>query len=136
MDETIELTADIVSAYVNKNAVPQTELPALIASVAASLAALSGSAQAPAVEKQVPRIPIKSTITPNYLISLEDGKRYKTLKRPLSRMGLTPDQYRTKWGLPSDYPMVAAAYSERRSELAKGFGLGRTAKSPKSKKRS
>lgn len=119
---TIALTADIVSAYISKNAVPKSDLPALIASVATTLAGLSTPPEPIRLE---PRIPIKNTITHNYLISLEDGKSYKTLKRPLSRAGLTPEDYIKKWGLPPDYPMVSPAYSERRSALAKEFGLGR-----------
>jgi len=105
--------------------VPAGELPALIATVADSINRLSGSIPAEP-DKPVPAVPIKKSITRDYLINLEDGKKYKSLKRVLAtRHGLTPDEYRTKWGLPSDYPMVAPGYSAARSELAKQMGLGR-----------
>ena len=119
----IDLSANIVSAYVSKNSVPLTELPALIASVHTSLAKL-GTPNEPEPVKLEPRVPIKKSITPDALISLEDGRPYKTLKRHLSKLGLTPEQYRAKWGLPPDYPMVAASYTEQRSRLAKSLGLG------------
>jgi predicted transcriptional regulator len=125
----IELTAEIVSAYVSKNPVPASELPALIASVAASLAGLvNGTAVTEPVEAQKPAVPIKKSITPEFLISLEDGKKFKSLKRALrTRYGMTPEEYRAKWGLPRDYPMVAPNYAAARSELAKKMGLGRKA---------
>ncbi|MGY2048885.1 MucR family transcriptional regulator [Methylobacterium sp. JK268] len=118
------LTASIVAAYVANNPVPSAALPELIASVHASLAKL-GAPQEPVAEPLVPPVPIKKTVTPDHIISLEDGKPYKSLKRHLSGRGLTPEQYRTKWGLPVDYPMVAANYAAQRSELAKSIGLGR-----------
>ncbi len=118
----IELSANIVSAYVSKNSVPLAELPALIAAIHASLTRLGAPVEA--APKPEPRVSIRKSITPDALISLEDGRPYKTLKRHLSKLGLTPEQYRTKWGLPPDYPMVAASYAERRSELAKSLGLG------------
>jgi predicted transcriptional regulator len=122
----IELTADVVAAYVKNNPVPVSELPALIASVAASLNGLVNGGAAPAEEPQKPAVPIKKSVTPDYIISLEDGQKFKSLKRPLmSRYGMTPDEYRAKWNLPSDYPMVAPAYSSARSALAKSLGLGR-----------
>jgi predicted transcriptional regulator len=135
----IELTAEIVSAYVSNNPVPASELPALIASVATSLQGISGGAEivAPA-DAQKPAVPIKKSVTPDYLISLEDGKKFKSLKRALSaRYGMTPDEYRTKWGLPKDYPMVAPNYAVARSELAKKMGLGRKAgaKAPAKRKK-
>ena len=117
------LTADIVSAYVANNSVPQSELPTVIASVHAALQNL-GAPKAAEVERPEPPVPIKKSITPDYLISLEDGRGYKSLKRHLTGRGLTPDQYRQKWGLPSDYPMVAPNYAKQRSELAKSLGLG------------
>ncbi|TNC08781.1 MucR family transcriptional regulator [Methylobacterium terricola] len=123
----VELAADIVSAYVSKNSVPVAELPNLIASVHTSLMNL-GQAVAEQPEKLTPPVPIKKTVTPDYIISLEDGRQYKSLKRHLSTRGLTPDQYRQKWGLPHDYPMVAATYAAQRSELAKNSGLGRPRK--------
>ncbi|MGY2049560.1 MucR family transcriptional regulator [Methylobacterium sp. JK268] len=120
---TIELVSDIVSAYVANNSVPVGELASLIRSVHDAVAQLSAP-PAPAAEKLVPPVPIKKTVTPDYLISLEDGRRYRTLKRHLAGRGLTPEQYRAKWGLPPDYPMVAANYAAQRSELAKSIGLG------------
>ncbi|ACL61310.1 MucR family transcriptional regulator [Methylobacterium nodulans] len=121
--QTIELVSDIVSAYVSNNSVPVGELAGLIRSVHDAVARL-GAPAAPQPEKLVPPVPIKKTITPDYLISLEDGRRYRTLKRHLAGRGLTPEQYRAKWGLPPDYPMVAANYAAQRSELAKSIGLG------------
>ncbi len=121
--DLIELAADVVSAYVANNSVPVGDLPALIAAVHASLNQL-GTPQAPEPERATPPVPIRKTVTPDHIISLEDGKPYKTLKRHLSGRGLTPEQYRQKWGLPSDYPMVAANYAAQRSELAKTSGLG------------
>lgn len=123
----IELTAHIVSAYVSKNPVPVADLPALISSVAASLQSIVGGSVEPEPEAPKPAVSIKKSITPDYLVSLEDGKRYKALKRHLSRHGLTPDEYRMKWGLSRDYPMVAPNYSSARSDLAKKLGLGRKA---------
>ncbi|MFE1603326.1 MucR family transcriptional regulator [Methylobacterium sp. ID0610] len=123
----LELASDIISAYVAKNNVPVGELPALIQSVYESLGAL-GKPTEPEPVKLTPPIPIKKSVTPDYLISLEDGKQYKSLKRHLTTRGLTPEQYRTKWGLPPDYPMVAANYAAQRSELAKSIGLGQARK--------
>lgn len=121
----IELTAHIVSAYVEKNPIPAADLPALIASVASSLRSIAGRSAELEPEAPTPAVSIKKSVTPDYLVSLEDGKRYKALKRHLSRLGLTPDEYRAKWGLPRNYPMVAPNYSAARSELAKTMGLGR-----------
>ena len=119
----VDHTAAIVSAFVSNNAVPVSDLTALIASVHAALVALDRPPE-PEAEKPTPIIPIKKTVAPDYLISLEDGKHYKSLKRHLSTRGLTPEQYRVKWGLPHDYPMVCANYAAQRSELAKSTGLG------------
>lgn len=119
----IGLTADIVSAYVSHNPVPAGELPSLIDAVRSALVGLD----APGPEKidvPVPAVPVKKSITPDHLISLEDGKPYKTLRAHLARLGLTPGAYRAKWGLRSDYPMVAPNYSKARSELARRIGLG------------
>jgi predicted transcriptional regulator len=133
----VDLAADIVSAYVAKNAVPTAELPALIASVHSALNnAVQGTAAKPKEELR-PAVPVKKSITPDFLISLEDGKRYKSLKRHLrTSYNMTPDQYRAKWGLPSDYPMVAPNYAKARSQLAKTMGLGqkRAANRKRSKK--
>ncbi|TPL21103.1 transcriptional regulator [Mesorhizobium sp. B2-4-9] len=119
-----ELTADVVAAYVSNNPVPVGELPSLIASLHASLSGLSKTA-APAVEMQVPAVNPKKSVTPDFIICLDDGKKFKSLKRHLRNLGLTPDEYRAKWKLPDDYPMVARNYAEQRSALAKSFGLGR-----------
>ena len=120
-----ELTAGLVSAYVANNSVPAAELATLIATTHAALARLGGSATpaTPAVAKATPA-QIRKSITHGALISFEDGKPYKTLKRHLTVLGLDPEAYREKWGLPRDYPMVAASYSEVRSALAKSVGLG------------
>lgn len=119
----IGLAADIVGAYVTKNNVPASELPNFIAATHAALVKLTAP-PVPAAEKPTPPVPIRKTVTPDHIISLEDGKPYKSLKRHLTTRGLTPDQYRQKWGLPHDYPMVAASYAAQRSELAKSLGLG------------
>ena len=125
---TIELAADIVSAFVSNNNVTTAELPALIANVHTALQNIEKPPQQQP-EKPTPLMPIKKTITPDFLISLEDGKRYKSLKRHLAGRGLTPEQYREKWGLPRDYPMVAPNYAAKRSELARSMGLGQKRRS-------
>ena len=122
--ELTELAAAIVAAYVGNNGVRPAELPSVIADVHAALAKLNKPAEV-APEKPVPPVSIRKSITPDYLISLEDGRQYKSLKRHLSGYDLTPQQYREKWRLPSDYPMVAPNYAKQRSELAKALGLGR-----------
>jgi predicted transcriptional regulator len=120
----ITLATGIVSAYVSHNNVPMSELPTLIQNVYSHLGSLERTAE-PKAEPLVPPVPIKKTVTPDAIISLEDGRPYKSLKRHLSTRGLTPEEYRKKWGLPPDYPMVAANYAAQRSELAKKIGLGR-----------
>lgn len=126
--DLLKLVSEIVASYVSNNPVPVSELPAMIRSVHATLGGLSGLPTADGVTAQKPSVPIKKSITPEYLICLEDGKKLKMLKRYLrSRYGLSPDQYRSKWGLPADYPMVASNYAAQRSEFAKKIGLGRTA---------
>jgi predicted transcriptional regulator len=121
----LELTASIVSAYVSKNSVPVAGLPDLVASVHASLQKLATVAE-PEPVQATPAVPIKKSVTPDYIISLEDGRKFKSLKRHLSaHYGMTPDEYRAKWNLPSDYPMVAPNYAATRSALAKTMGLGR-----------
>jgi predicted transcriptional regulator len=123
-----ELAADIVSAYVSNNSLPPSELPALIATIHAALAGLTeASAIGSTVEKVTPA-QIRKSIAPDALISFEDGKSYKTLRRHLTIRGLTPEAYRAKWGLPLDYPMTAVGYSAQRSELAKSLGLGQQRK--------
>jgi predicted transcriptional regulator len=128
MDENTDLitmTADIVSAYVGANTVAADDLPALIHAVHGALAGVSTGAQ-PALAPKQPATPIKRSITPEYLICLEDGRRFKSLKRHLrSQYDLSPEDYRAKWGLPRDYPMVAPNYAKARSDLAKRMGLGR-----------
>jgi predicted transcriptional regulator len=119
-----DLTADVVSAYVSNNRVPVAELAPLIQAVYAALGSAQGGAVETPAEKLVPAVPVRKSITPDFLISLEDGKSYKSLKRHLSKYGITPADYRTKWGLPKDYPMVAASYSASRSAMAKSIGLG------------
>ncbi len=122
----VEMTTEVVAAYTAKNHVQPGELPALIASVHAAFQGLGKASEVnPEPEKLVPPVSIKKSMTNDYLVSLEDGKRYQSLKRHLARHGLTPAEYRAKWGLSNDYPMTAPAYSARRSELAKGIGLGR-----------
>ena len=120
----LELTTEIVSAHVGNNTVALADLPQLIQDVYKTLAAV-GTAPAP-VERPQPAVPIKKSVTPDYLVCLEDGKKLKMLKRHLmTHYQMTPDEYRQKWGLNSDYPMVAPKYAEQRSEFAKKIGLGR-----------
>jgi predicted transcriptional regulator len=119
-------TADIVSAFVGNSKVSAEALPDLIKSVYGALANIGAPALVAPLEKLVPAVSIKKSITPDFLISLEDGKQYKSLKRHLrTQYGMSPEDYRAKWGLPKDYPMVAPAYAARRSALAKSMGLGR-----------
>jgi predicted transcriptional regulator len=122
----IQLTANIVSAYVSNNSVASAEIPALISQVYSALTRVSngGLVAAPA-EPLKPAVPIKRSVTAEYIVCLEDGKKFKSLKRHLrTQYGLTPDQYRAKWNLPPDYPMVSHNYAEARSQLAKQMGLG------------
>src|SRR3982750_3126438 len=123
----IELAADLVSAFVSNNPVPAAELPALIGTVHAALTkTANGSSQQPTEEpKKAPAVSVKKSVQPDYIVCLENGKRFKSLKRHLrTTYNLTPDQYRAKWGLPASYPMVAPNYAATRSELAKRLGLG------------
>jgi len=121
----IELTASIVSAYVSNNSVAAADLPALIAQVHSALMRVSDGHRESQVDGIKPAIPIKKSITSDYIICLEDGKKFKSLKRHLrTQYKLTPEQYREKWGLGSDYPMVAPNYAAARSRLAKQMGLG------------
>ncbi|RWE41723.1 MucR family transcriptional regulator [Mesorhizobium sp.] len=124
-DELITLTADIVSAYVGNNPLPVSGLPDLIASIHASLSVV-GQPTVPEQPKQEPAVNPKRSVFPDYIICLEEGKKFKSLKRHLSvHYGLTPEEYREKWGLKADYPMVAPNYAAQRSALAKSTGLGR-----------
>jgi predicted transcriptional regulator len=125
----IELTADVVAAYVSNNPVPVSELPNLIADIHAALGRVGGTVDAPPAEKQKPAVNPKKSIHDEYLICLEDGKKFKSLKRHLmTHYGLSPDAYREKWGLDPSYPMVAPNYAAARSQLAKKMGLGRKRK--------
>lgn len=127
--ELVGLSADIVSAYVGHNALSVADLPKLIADVHGALKNLRSNGPALAPVELKPAVPIRKSIAPDYLICLEDGKKFKSLKRHLrTHYDLSPEQYREKWGLPADYPMVAPNYSETRSRLAKDNGLGRKAK--------
>jgi predicted transcriptional regulator len=130
-DETRRLTAQIVSAHVAHNNVAQTDLPALIAQVYGALTGLGQAAEPEAPSRPEPAVSIRKSVTSEYLICLEDGKKLKMLKRHLSSAyDMTPDQYRERWGLPADYPMVAPAYAQQRSTLAKSIGLGTRRASP------
>jgi predicted transcriptional regulator len=121
----IELTASIVSAYVSNNPVPTAEIPGLIGQVYAALKRVSGGQVAAATEPLKPAVPIKRSVTAEFIVCLEDGLKFKSLKRHLrTRYNINPDQYREKWGLPPDYPMVAPNYAAARSQLAKQMGLG------------
>jgi predicted transcriptional regulator len=120
----IELTADIVSAFVSNNSVPVADLPSLIGNVHAALQNVGQPSVTQDEAKPTPAVTVRKSVTPDYLISLEDGKQYKSLKRHLGKLGLTPEAYREKWGLPRDYPMVAPNYAKIRSELARSTGLG------------
>ena len=121
----IGLTANIVSAYVSNNSVPSSEIPNLISQIHSALKRVSGGQVAAPAEPLKPAVPIKRSITPDYLVCLEDGKKFKSLKRHLrTQYNMTPDQYREKWGLPPDYSMVAPNYAAARSQLAKQMGLG------------
>ena len=126
--DLIDLSAGIVSAYVSHNALSVTDLPKLIGEVHTALRGLRGNGMPAPAEELRPAVPVKKSVTPEYIICLEDGKKFKSLKRHLrTHYDLSPEQYREKWGLPSDYPMVAPSYSETRSRLAKDNGLGRKA---------
>ncbi|MFT3953025.1 MAG: MucR family transcriptional regulator [Piscinibacter sp.] len=130
-EDLLELTAHIVSAYVSNNKVSPDGLPALISSVDAALKGLSGATHAPAPVELVPAVPVKKSITPDYIVCLEDGKKFKSLKRHLRTVyNLSPDEYRAKWGLPATYPMVSPNYASARSALAKASGLGQQRRAP------
>jgi predicted transcriptional regulator len=135
MNETfITLTADIVAAHVSNNSVAVNDLPTLIANVHMALSGL-GTPPAPVVVKQDPAVSVRASIKPDYIVCLEDGKKLKMLKRHLmTHYGMTPDDYRAKWGLASDYPMVAPNYAEQRRTLAKAIGLGTKRKRGPAKK--
>ena len=123
--EVMEMTADIVSAYVGNNSVSAAELPNLIQSVHRALSGITGAPEAPEVAPKEPAVPVRRSITPDHLVCLEDGRKFKSLKRHLrTKYNMSPEDYRAKWNLPKDYPMVAPNYAKARSELAKQMGLG------------
>jgi len=124
-NELVELTAEIVSAYVSNNTVVAADLPGVIQNVFEALNKASNATGQPAKEELKPAVPIKKSVTPEFIICLEDGKKFKSLKRHLrTHYDLSPEEYREKWGLPHDYPMVAPNYAAARSDLAKRMGLG------------
>jgi len=132
--ELIRLTGEIVVSYVGNNQVPVSELPAVITVVAGSLRSLEPTNGAPAAGLKR-RVSVSRSVTPDYIVCLEDGRKLRTLKRHLrTAFGLTPEEYRTKWGLPSNYPMVAPSYAIYRSKLAKKIGLGRKTAAPSIRK--
>jgi predicted transcriptional regulator len=121
----IELTAEIVSAYVSNNPVPAADMPGLINQVHTALMRISGGHSDTQPEPLKPAVSVKKSVTPDYIVCLEDGKKFKSLKRHLrTQYNMTPEQYRDKWSLPADYPMVAPNYAAARSQLAKQMGLG------------
>lgn len=123
----LRMTADIVSAYVSKNVLPAQQIPEVINTVFSSLTGLNGTPREAPAEPPKPAVPIRKSVTPEYIVCLEDGKKLKMLKRHLrSTYGMTPDEYRAKWSLPPDYPMVAPNYAAQRSDFAKKIGLGRS----------
>jgi predicted transcriptional regulator len=121
----VELTAKIVSAYVSNNTIVAGELPQLINDTHAALSRATGNSVAPEREELKPKVPVKKSVMPDHIVCLEDGKKFKSLKRHLrTHYNLSPEEYREKWGLPHDYPMVAPNYARARSDLAKKMGLG------------
>jgi predicted transcriptional regulator len=133
--DTIEMTADIVSAYVGNNAVSASELPALIQAVHQALASVTAAPEPVVAEPKEPAVPLKRSITPEYLVCLEDGRKFKSLKRHLrTKYNMSPEDYRAKWGLAKDYPMVAPSYAKARSDLAKQMGLGQGGRQPPRKR--
>ena len=125
----IEVVSNIVSAYVGNNPVPVTELPRLIENTYNIVSGLNGADVTEDKAEQKPAVPLKKSLTNEYIICLEDGKKFKSLKRHLrTRYNMTPEQYREKWNLPADYPMVAPSYAQQRSDLAKRMGLGQAKK--------
>jgi predicted transcriptional regulator len=135
--QVMEIVADIVAAYVSNNSIDAAALPGLIASVHASLTGLgTPPAPEPVAEKLKPAVPVRNSVKDDYIVCLEDGKQLRMLKRYLrTRYNMTPEEYRARWGLPADYPMVAPSYSERRSAFAKESGLGTKGRGGGRKKR-
>jgi predicted transcriptional regulator len=136
-DDLLKFASEIVAAYVSNNPIPVSEIPAMIKSVHATLGGLAGGVTTETPTALKPAVPVKKSVTPEFIICLEDGKKLKMLKRYLrSRYDLTPEEYRAQWGLPADYPMVAPNYAAQRSEFAKKIGLGKSAPTTKSRRRS
>jgi predicted transcriptional regulator len=129
--QLLEMTADIVSAYVGNNTVQVSEVPGLISSIHAALTQVSTGTVEPEPEIKEPAVAVRKSITPDFLICLEDGRKFKSLKRHLrTKYNQSPEEYRAKWGLPKDYPMVAPNYAKARSDLAKQMGLGQGGRKP------
>ena len=125
--DILRMTAEVVAAYVGNNSLPATQLPDVINTVYGTLRRVNGAAAPANEQSQKAAIPVRRSITPDYIVCLEDGKKLKMLKRHLrTAYGLSPEEYRSKWGLPADYPMVAPNYSKKRSAFAKKIGLGRS----------
>lgn len=123
--EILALTTDIVSAHLSNNQMPADEIPALITKIYRTLVNVNGESSGVSSERPQPAVPIKRSVTPEYIICLEDGKKLKMLKRHLkTAYDMSPEEYRDRWGLPADYPMVAPSYANQRSRLAKDIGLG------------
>jgi predicted transcriptional regulator len=134
--DPIGLAAEIVSAYVVHNSLPRAELPALLQSVYAALMRnVEGTVSASAVVAEAPAVTVRKSVTPDFLVCLDDGRKFKSLRRHLATLGMTPEQYRAKWSLPNDYPMVAPNYAARRSALAKKIGLGQFRKNGGAKRK-
>ncbi|MFY9971397.1 MAG: MucR family transcriptional regulator [Roseiarcus sp.] len=130
IQDSIELAAKVVAAYTSNNPLPKSDLPDLILAVHSAVDRLGKKPDTVLVQAEVklPAVSVRKSVTPDYLICLEDGKRFRSMRRHLKLLGLTPEQYREKWNLPSDYPMVAPNYAAQRSALAKKLGLGRKRK--------
>ncbi len=130
-DDILRMAVDVVAAYVSKNALPAGQIPEIIQTVFNSLSSLESSAQEVKSEAPRPAVPVRKSVTPDHIVCLEDGKKLKMLKRHLrTTYNMTPDEYRAKWGLPADYPMVAPNYAAQRSDFAKKIGLGRKPSEP------
>lgn len=129
--DLLEMTADMFSAYVSNNTVSPDGVAALIGSIHATMTQLAAGGIEPEPEVKEPAVPVRKSITPDYLICLEDGRKFKSLKRHLrTKYDMSPEEYRAKWGLPKDYPMVAPNYAKARSDLAKQMGLGQGGRKP------
>jgi predicted transcriptional regulator len=129
--ELIEMTSEIVASYVEKNTIAASELPTLIQSVYRALSSVTTAVEVVETPVKEPAVPLRRSITPDFLVCLEDGRKFKSLKRHLrTRYNLSPEDYRSKWGLPKDYPMVAPNYAKARSDLAKQMGLGQGGRAP------